>query len=85
MADKKQQPDITRSARAGAGAELPDAHGHAFVEPVGAPTEARPSPEGEGSGGAVAGQAVVPVDLGSDDEAFEAPGELDVEGHWSRV
>ena len=28
--------------------------------------------------------AGVPVDLATDDEAFEAPGELDVEGHLSR-
>ena len=28
--------------------------------------------------------AGVPVDLATDDEAFEEPGELDVEGHLSR-
>ena len=27
----------------------------------------------------------LPVDLGTDDEDFEAPGELDVEGHWQRA
>ena len=60
----------------------PDVEGHLAKYGATPETDREADVEVAGHIAATTDAEGIPVELDIDDEAFEAPGELDVEGHW---